>query len=92
MSETLQNEPTTPAGRSTGTSLEEAAVRIWEGVLEPPPGSEEATFFELGGQSIKAVLIVNRIQDELGVDIDVEDLFDDPDLRRFTTLVTEGAA
>lgn len=86
MSETVQH-PTTAS-----TSAVEVALRIWRSVLEPPPGSEGATFFELGGQSITAVLMVNLVQEELGVDIDIVDLFDDPDVRGFTTLVIRAAA
>lgn len=54
--------------------------QIWCGVLGVPPGEADQTFLDLGGQSISAVLIATRLKDELGVDIEVGDLFDDPTL------------
>ncbi|WP_205660547.1 phosphopantetheine-binding protein [Amycolatopsis antarctica] len=65
--------------------------KIWRDVLGVPGGQTEATFFELSGQSITAVLIANRVEEELGVTVDVEELFDDPDLADFIGKVAEAA-
>jgi acyl carrier protein len=54
--------------------------QIWCAALGVPPGASDRTFLDLGGQSISAVLIATRLKDELGVDIEVDDLFDDPTL------------
>lgn len=54
--------------------------QIWCGALGVPPGPSGQTFLDLGGQSISAMLIATRLKDELGVDIEVDDLFDDPTL------------
>lgn len=56
---------------------------IWTEVLDAPADSGSTTFFELGGQSISAVRITARIEDEIGVRIDMGDLFEDPDLATF---------
>ncbi len=65
-------------------SIEATAERIWRDVLNIPSGHEETTFFELDGQSISAVRIVARVEDELGVTLDVADFFDeDPDIAAF---------
>jgi len=61
-------------------SIKGSVEQIWCGVLGAPPGASEQTFLDLGGQSISAVLIATRLKDELGVDIEVDDLFDDPTL------------
>jgi len=54
---------------------------FWRAALTVPDGQEDATFFELGGESISAVRLVSRIEEELGIWIDVGDLFeDDPNL------------
>ncbi|SEE45445.1 Phosphopantetheine attachment site [Amycolatopsis lurida] len=45
---------------------------------------QEDTFFELGGQSVTAVFVVERIEAEFGVSLDIGDLFEDPDLATFT--------
>jgi acyl carrier protein len=69
-------------------SLDESTIKqrteqIWKEVLNVGPGNERSTFFELNGQSITAVQIVTRIEEELGVWVDVGDLFEDPDLETF---------
>ncbi|MFD3658892.1 phosphopantetheine-binding protein [Streptomyces sp. NPDC058620] len=81
---------------AAGSSLEEQVTRIWTGVLGAPardgaPGAEGATFIELGGQSVSAVRIATRIQEELDIWIDVGILFDDPDLPTFIAAVVRTA-
>jgi acyl carrier protein len=70
--------------------------KIWADVFGVPSISGGKTFFELGGQSISAVRIVARIEDELGVLVDMGDLFEDPDLstfiRQVVAMVSSGAA
>jgi acyl carrier protein len=65
--------------------------KIWQDILRAPHGSRDATFFELQGQSISAVRIIARIEDELGIGVDVGILFDDPDLYTFTHEVLSQA-
>lgn len=60
---------------------------IWRDVLDMPAGRRDLTFFDLQGQSISAVRVVARIEDELGVAVDVGILFDDPNLDAFTQAV-----
>ncbi|HVK24315.1 MAG TPA: phosphopantetheine-binding protein [Actinokineospora sp.] len=62
---------------------------IWKDVLSVQEGQEDATFFELGGESISAVRLVSRIEDDLDVLIDVGDIFeDDPTLADLIATVT----
>jgi len=67
--------------------IEQRVSRIWNDVLGLPDGPAEGTFFELRGQSISAVRIAARIEDELGISIDIGDLFEDPDLETFVRVV-----
>lgn len=67
-------------------TAEEAGQRIeqiWKDVLGVAEIQPRATFFELGGQSVSAVRIAARIEEELGVTVDMGDLFEDPDLETF---------
>ncbi|RSN18186.1 phosphopantetheine-binding protein [Streptomyces sp. WAC 05977] len=57
---------------------------IWKDVLDVQDIRQEDTFFELGGQSVTAVFVVERIEAEFGVSLDIGDLFEDPDLATFT--------
>ena len=79
----VENHPRGP-GQST---VEKDVGAIWRDVLNMPEGRQDLTFFELQGQSISAVRIVARIEDELGIVVDVGILFEDPDLATFTRAV-----
>lgn len=57
---------------------------IWTDVLGPGSDRAGATFFELNGQSIAAVQIAAAIEEQLGVTLDIGDLFEDPDLETLT--------
>ncbi|MBB5870072.1 acyl carrier protein [Allocatelliglobosispora scoriae] len=69
------------------SAVEQHVEGIWRDILGMPEGRADATFFELQGQSISAVRIVNRIEDELGIGVDVGLLFEDPDLPTFARAV-----
>lgn len=71
------------------SAIENGVEEIWRDVLGIPEGRSDATFFELQGQSISAVRIVARIEDELGVAVDVGILFEDPDLPTFVRAVVD---
>jgi acyl carrier protein len=66
--------------------------RIWREVLDVPAGQEGASFFQLQGQSISAVRIVAQIEDDLGIVVDIGELFEDPDLETFVRNVVAKAA
>jgi acyl carrier protein len=70
-------------------NVEQQVEAIWRDVLGAPQDRPDATFFDLQGQSISAVRIITRIEDELGVSVDVGLLFEDPDLATFTRAVVE---
>lgn len=71
--------------------IEKRVGAIWREVLGPGAEQPGATFFDLQGQSISAMRIIARIEDELGIEVDVATLFEDPDLSDFTTLVMAQA-
>ena len=74
------------------STIEQKVIQIWTDVLEMPAGRTSATFFELKGDSISAVRLVARVEDELGVSIDVGDIFEeDPDLPKFLQEVLTAA-
>jgi acyl carrier protein len=79
--------------RHSAAELEQRVREIWHDVFTVPAGQESATFFELGGESISAVRIVTRVEEELDVLIDVGDIFeDDPNLDAFVSSVLAKAA
>jgi non-ribosomal peptide synthetase component F len=72
------------------TMIEQKVEEIWRSVLTVGPGQQDATFFELSGDSMSAVRITSRIQGELDVLIDVADIFEeDPTLDALVASVRE---
>ncbi|MEV4502857.1 phosphopantetheine-binding protein [Streptomyces klenkii] len=74
---TTQQQPTTP-------DIAQRISAIWTDVLGPGSDRTGATFFELDGQSIAAVRIAAAVEEQLGVTLDIGDLFEDPDLETLT--------
>jgi acyl carrier protein len=67
--------------------IREKVGAIWKQVLDVPEDMEDATFFDLEGESISAVRLVSRIEEELGIAIDVGDIFEaDPNLEALVQL------
>ncbi|WP_433241125.1 phosphopantetheine-binding protein [Streptosporangium sp. CA-135522] len=64
---------------------------IWRTVLDSSAEEPNATFFELGGRAISALRIVARIENELGIKVDVGDLFEHPGLDTFVRHVMAKA-
>jgi acyl carrier protein len=74
------------------STIAQKVEEIWHGVLTVPSGQEDATFFELGGESIAAVRLTSRIEEELDILIDVGDIFeDDPNLATLIQTVIAAA-
>ncbi|WP_410655428.1 phosphopantetheine-binding protein [Amycolatopsis sp. lyj-112] len=83
---------TNEARRTDLSTAAEQVKEIWKNVLNVPEITADDTFFALRGQSISAVRILARIEDELGVEIEMRELFEDPDLATFTEVVVAQLA
>ncbi|WP_327073988.1 amino acid adenylation domain-containing protein [Kitasatospora purpeofusca] len=66
------------------TPVEERLAAVWSQVLELPQVSAEDSFFELGGDSIRAVRLVGALR-EAGYDVSIPDVFEH---RTVATLAT----
>jgi len=62
------------------TPLEAQLVQIWQDVLGISSVSVTDHFFELGGHSLKATLLVNRLHQELNIEMPLKDVFQYPTL------------
>lgn len=61
------------------TDLQRTLVEIWRSVLDIPADSPVGiydSFFELGGHSLTAVAIVKRIQRQIGVKLELRNVFE----------------
>ncbi|MCT1526866.1 amino acid adenylation domain-containing protein, partial [Sphingobacterium hotanense] len=73
--------------RTAGTFIERTIARIWEEVLNRRPIGLDDNFFEIGGQSLKALQVIHGIYSELSVKLNLRDLFLCPVLSQLVALV-----
>ncbi len=58
------------------TPIEQRLVALWTELLEAETVGIEENFFDLGGDSILAIQLINRLREELGIEISLRTLFD----------------
>jgi amino acid adenylation domain-containing protein len=68
-----------------GNDVEEALRRIWADVLFHDQVGLDDNFFNLGGHSIKAVLLVSRVRKQLQHPLTIRELFDHPTVRQLAS-------
>ena len=79
---------------SASNEIEKALVEIWSQVLkvdEELIGIDQ-NFFDLGGHSIRAVSLINKIQQVLGVKVELRDIFSHPSIQDQYKLVSKASA
>ncbi|MHC5258203.1 amino acid adenylation domain-containing protein [Streptomyces sp. UC4497] len=65
-------------GRRPSTPREETLTRLFAEVLDAEGTGPDDAFFDLGGTSLLAVRLVNRIREELGAELTIGSLFESP--------------
>jgi amino acid adenylation domain-containing protein/non-ribosomal peptide synthase protein (TIGR01720 family) len=60
------------------TYLEDLLSGVWAGILDAEAIGPSDNFFDLGGDSIRALRVVSRIQQALGLNVQLRELFDAP--------------
>ena len=65
---------------SPAPSVLETLRTVWKSVLGVDDVADDSNFFDLSGNSIAAIRLVNRVRDALHVDIDLADFFADATL------------
>jgi amino acid adenylation domain-containing protein len=65
-----------------GTSLQAVVADLWKEILCVDRVAGEDNFFALGGHSLRAIAMLERLQ-EIGLEADARDLFDGPTLGEF---------
>ena len=58
--------------------IEEKIVKIWQEVLVKDRISVTASFFEIGGNSLKVFSVLSRIKDQFGLTIDLKNYYRNP--------------
>ncbi|MFY1671399.1 non-ribosomal peptide synthetase [Plantactinospora sp. WMMB334] len=91
----LRREPTgaapSPAsGRLPRTPREAALCEIFAEVLAVPQVRIDDNFFDLGGNSLKAIRLVSRLRKEIGLELPVRSLFTAPTPAQVLSSAGEG--
>ena len=84
-----------PGWYSNASQTEQVLFDIWNETLKETPDQLDANFFDLGGDSLTAMRAVSRIDERLGIRIQMRELFDNPTIRLLARAVQQkkmGAA
>ncbi|UHA73333.1 non-ribosomal peptide synthetase [Paenibacillus sp. 481] len=71
--------------KAPSNTTEEMLVRLWEDILDIQSVGTEHHFFEIGGNSLKSMLLVAKIQKETGVKLSLQDVFTMPTIRELAS-------
>ncbi|MGD2115839.1 MAG: acyl carrier protein [Acidobacteriota bacterium] len=85
--ELLGDEEEAPSKRLE--EMERRVIALWAGVLSLDEAGldERSSYFELGGTSLNAFKLVNRVRVELHRDISIRDIVENPTVRQFARLL-----
>jgi len=88
-------EPEVAAGAAytaPASEIEKKLACLWSEVLllDADKISSDADFFEIGGHSLKAVILVSKIHKELGVKIPIVEIFESPTIKGLGRYVKES--
>ncbi|WP_436740240.1 AMP-binding protein [Streptomyces sp. BBFR102] len=64
-----------PRAEDLRTPTERTLAAMWSELLEVPVTSRDASFWDLGGHSLRGVTLVARVRERLGVRLRLRDLF-----------------
>jgi hypothetical protein len=70
---------------------EQRMVEIWEEVLDMAPIGVRDGFFDLGGQSISAARVIDRVRHEFAVDLPLASLYREQTVRRLVQALSDSS-
>ncbi len=79
-----------PGVRAPGTPIETAIASIWADVLQRPRVGRDEGFFDLGGHSLLAAQAIGMINQALGIDLTLRQLFETPTVRGLALAALDG--
>lgn len=82
----LDRTSTPGSHREPRNDIERKLCAIWSESLDVERVGIDDDFFELGGNSLKAIQIVTRIERDLGLELRVRDVFQSPSVRELAGL------
>src|SRR5262249_49855683 len=90
----LQPTTTAPSNGAGSVAHNSIAVvtHVWREVLQRGDIGPEENFFDLGGDSLKALEVISRLQELLRIDVPLIVFFEDPTITHLAGVVTEFIA
>jgi amino acid adenylation domain-containing protein len=70
------------------TETESALLELWQQLLKPKSFGIKQDFFELGGNSLIAVTLINKVNDIFGLDLGIRVLFDAPTIESLAQFIS----
>ena len=67
--------------------IEEKIFKIWNEQLEIDVITNDDDYFEIGGNSLKATEVIKKLNIELKIDLDFEDIFDFPNIKSLSDYI-----
>lgn len=71
--------------------IELQLAAIWEEILAVDGFSREDNFFDYGGDSLQAVMVIARVREELGIDLPITAFFDSPTIAKLANEIDAAA-
>ncbi|WP_051966428.1 non-ribosomal peptide synthetase [Kitasatospora mediocidica] len=78
---------TPPTGQAARGPVETTLAELWGGLLGRAAVPRDATFFALGGDSLQATRLVQRLRDRFGCEISLRQLLSTPTIAGLATLI-----
>ena len=73
--------------RAPGTELERRLLVIWQNILKVESIGMDTTFFELGGNSLKAVGLISELHRQFNVELRLRDIFEHKTIAKLAALI-----
>jgi acyl-CoA synthetase (AMP-forming)/AMP-acid ligase II/NADP-dependent 3-hydroxy acid dehydrogenase YdfG len=74
------------------TPLEEQLARLWSDALDHPAIGRDDSFFDLGGNSLRATRLLTLVDDVVGVRLGTQELFEHPTVAAMAAIVAARGA
>ncbi len=87
----LADGPTRHVDQTEVTPLMKRLGELWADLLRLPAVDPDDSFFGLGGNSLQALRMVNRVHTELGIDLPLGRVFEAPTIRQLAAAIEEAA-
>lgn len=91
ITEQLSSQRSMNAADENYVGMESDVATIWKKLFAISSLDRKANFFEIGGDSLLATRLIEEIRKQLGVELSLREIFENPDLDKISAIVQEHA-